>query len=57
MIVVMKDTIKNVVSEYCHGRNYDKTNEFELTIQYGVAYVSKDYKCNHVHSHKSHFLA
>jgi hypothetical protein len=41
MILVMKDTIKNVVCEYCHGRNYDKNHEFELTIQYGIACVFK----------------
>lgn len=57
MIVVVKDIIKYVVCEYCHGRNYDKNNEFELTIQYGIACVSKDYKCSHLHSHKTHFLA
>jgi len=48
MIVVMKHIIKNVVCEYCYGRNYDKNYEFELTIQYGVACVSKDYKCSHL---------
>jgi hypothetical protein len=57
MIIVVNDTIKNVVCEYCHGRNYDKNNEFELTIQYGVACGSKDYKCGCLHNHKSHFLA
>lgn len=56
IIIIMKYAIKNVACEY-YGRNYDKNYEFEFTIQYGVACVSKDYKCSHFHSHKSHFLA